>query len=528
MTIPKPVVLIILDGWGYSENERGNAIRAADTRNLDHYWTHYPHGLLDASGEDVGLPAGQMGNSEVGHLNIGAGRIVYQDLVRISKAIHDGSFYDNPALLSAVNHVKERDGSSGTGSSALHLMGLIGPGGVHSHSEHLYALLQLAKQQGLQDVYVHCFLDGRDTLPTSGLEFVLELEQKMREIGVGRVATVSGRYYAMDRDNRWERVAKAYAALVHGQGNQAPSAEEAIRRSYETGVTDEFVVPTVIRADGFAPATLQSGAAAVFFNFRADRGRELTKAFVLPDFDRFDRGERLRDLFFVTLTEYEADLPVNAVAFAPENVRWPLARVLSERGLKQFHTAETEKYAHVTFFLNGGREEPFPGEDRLLIPSPKVPTYDLQPEMSAYAVAENAVARIHSAEYDFIVINFANGDMVGHTGVEAAAQQAATAVDRCVGQVVEAVLTVGGVALVTADHGNAEQMIDFETGEPFTQHTTNPVPVYLIGAGRGQALRARGRLADLAPTILALLNIPQEEEMTGESLIISTQQDAIR
>jgi 2,3-bisphosphoglycerate-independent phosphoglycerate mutase len=463
----------------------------------------------------VGLPEGQMGNSEVGHLNIGAGFVVYQDSTRISESIRDESFFANPALLAAIQHAKER-------GTRLHLMGLLGPGGVHAYSDHLYALLRLAKEQELREVYLHPFLDGRDTPPRSAIPFTEELLAVAERIGVGRIATISGRYYAMDRDKRWERTEKAYRAIVFGDGPRATDPIEVIRTAYADGITDEFVIPTVL-LDGDAPvATLADGDAVIFFNFRTDRGRQLTRAITVPGFDGFDRGRQLQDLYYVTLTEYEAALPVN-VAFPPKDVEEPLAKVISDAGLTQFHTAETEKYAHVTFFLNGGREEPFPGEERVLIPSPKVATYDLQPEMSARPVTEEVLGAIASGRFDVIMMNFANPDMVGHTGVLDAAVEAVSVVDECLGRIVEAVLAAGGGMLITCDHGNAEQMIDPVTGAPHTAHTTNPVPCVVLlpedADFRRATLMSDGKLADIAPTVLQILGLPQPEAMTGHSLL---------
>lgn len=509
MSIPRPVVLIILDGWGVNPNPEANAIAQARTPTLDALYEANPWTTIQASEDDVGLPEGQMGNSEVGHQNMGAGFIVYQELTRLDKAIADGSFYANPTLVAACAHARER-------GTALHLFGLLGPGGVHSHWTHLFALLRLAGQQGLRRVYYHAFTDGRDTPPQSGLGFMEEVEAKMAEIGTGVVATVSGRYYAMDRDKRWERIEKAYNAIVRGQGLKAHSATAAIQQGYASNVTDEFIEPTVVEKDGLPVATLQDGDAVIFFNFRGDRGRELTKAILLPDFDGFDRGTPLQDLYYVTLTQYEEGLPVH-VAYETMEVHNPLARLLSERGLRQYHTAETEKYAHVTFFFNGRREPPFPGEDRLLVPSPKVATYDLQPEMSAYGVTDALVEHLRSGVYDFAVCNFANGDMVGHSGILAAAIKAVETVDSCLGRVVPVVRELGGLTLITADHGNCEQMIDYATGAPHTYHTLNPVPFLVVppaGSPLHHAtLRQDGRLCDVTPTILRVMNLDPAPEM---------------
>jgi 2,3-bisphosphoglycerate-independent phosphoglycerate mutase len=445
---------------------------------------------------------------------MGAGFVVYQELTRLDNAIKDGSFFTNPELVGACEHVKARN-------STLHLFGLLGPGGVHSHWAHLFALLELAKRKGISKVVYHAFTDGRDTPPESGYDFMKTILDKMQEIGVGQVGTVSGRYYAMDRDKRWERVEKAYAAIVHGEGQLVRDPLEAFTMSYQAGITDEFIVPTVVAA-GDVPHKLTDGDAVIYFNFRGDRGRELTKAIVLPDFDGFDRGKQLEDLYYVTLTQYEEGLPVH-VAYQTMEVKVPLARVLSDLGMRQFHIAETEKYAHVTFFFNGRTEPPFPGEDRVLVPSPKVATYDLKPEMSAHGVADELMARIASGEYDFIVANFANGDMVGHSGKIDATVKAAETVDECVGQVVETVKQAGGLMMLTADHGNAEQMRDPETGGPHTYHTTNPVPFILMAPDnspfRKASLREGGRLCDITPTVLDIMEIPVAPEMNCQTLI---------
>ena len=513
----QPLVLIIMDGWGCAPPGPGNAVTLADTPNMDTLWREYPHTKLEASGTRVGLPPGQMGNSEVGHLNIGAGRVVYQDLVRISLAVQDRSFFQNPAFLKAIQHVRER-------GSKLHLLGLLGPGGVHSHIDHLFALLSLAAQHHLPMVEVHAITDGRDTLPNSALGFVREVEERIKALGTGRIATVAGRYYAMDRDRRWDRIEKAYRAMVYGEGDTGPTAEAIIEASYAKGITDEFIVPAIV---GKTPeerreSLISDHDALIFYNFRTDRTRELTRALVMDEMPYFNRGPKLQDLLVVTMTEYEEGLPVT-VAFPPENVEQGLAQILSENGIRQFHTAETEKYAHVTFFFNGGREEPFPLEDRLLVPSPKVPTYDLQPEMSAPQVRDVVLNILEQGEHPVIIVNFANGDMVGHTGVIPAAVKAIETVDGCVGKIVEKVLQKGGGAIVTADHGNAEEMIDPESHGPFTAHTTNLVPFVLVGSQvKGLKLREGGALSDVAPTVLELLGIPQPEAMTGKSLIEHT------
>ncbi len=519
--VPRPLILIVMDGWGLNSRTEANAIALARTPAIDRLARTFPHTQLATSGPAVGLPEGQMGNSEVGHLNIGAGKRVLQEFTRVSAAIHDGTFFENPALLKAVQHVKRH-------GSALHLCGLIGPGGVHAHQGHLYACLQLAARHEVERVFIHAFTDGRDTSPFGALEYMKELLARTREIDSAhpaRVATISGRYYAMDRDNRWDRIAKAYVAMTRAEGHRASDPVAAIQHSYDESVTDEFIVPTVLMQDNHPVATVKAGDSVIYFNFRSDRGRELTKAFVLDELPpqakgTFERGPKLDDLVFVTMTEYEAGLPVD-VAFPADNVDLPLAKILADRGMRQFHTAETEKYAHVTFFFNGGREAPFPGEDRLLVPSPKVATYDLKPEMSAPEVTDEAVRRINSGEYDVVIMNYANADMVGHTAVLAAAIKAVEAVDAGVGRVVEAALARGGAALITADHGNAEQLIEYDTGKPHTSHTTNPVPFYFVVPQMPNArLRGDGILADVAPTMLQLLQIPQPKAMTGRTLIL--------
>jgi 2,3-bisphosphoglycerate-independent phosphoglycerate mutase len=515
MQRPRPFVLCVIDGWGVSDRADGNAVALAHAPNMAAWATTYPYTTLAASELAVGLPEGQMGNSEVGHLNIGAGFVVYQDSTRISEAIRDKSFFQNQVLLSAFDHARRN-------SSQIHLMGLLGPGGVHAYSEHLYALLELAKQQNASQIFMHTFLDGRDTPPQSALPFMQELLSVIERLGVGQVATVSGRYYAMDRDKRWDRTAKAYRVLVHAEGETAADPIAAIQQSYDKSVTDEFVLPTVIVRDGQPVATVRDNDAVIFFNFRTDRPRQMTKAFTLPDFDGFDRGQQLSNLLFVTMTEYEAGLPVQ-VAFPPQNVEEPLAKVISDAGLSQFHTAETEKYAHVTFFINGGREEPFPGEERRLVASPKVATYDLQPEMSAPGVTDSVIEAIQSGKYDVIVMNYANPDMVGHTGVLPAAIISVEVVDQCLGRIAEALLAHGGGMLITCDHGNVEQMVDPITGAPHTAHTTNPVPCVIIVPEdsdlRHVALRSGGKLADVAPTVIDLLGLHKPAAMTGESLL---------
>ncbi len=511
----KPTVLMILDGYGLRKETHGNAIALADTPVVDRLKKEYPFVKGYASGLAVGLPDGQMGNSEVGHLNMGAGRIVYQDLTKISKAIADGDFFENPELLRACKNAKDND-------SALHLYGLVSDGGVHSHQEHLYGLLELAKRQNLTKVFIHCFMDGRDTPPESGKGYVEELEEKCQEIGVGEIASVAGRYYAMDRDNRWERTQKAYDALTKGIGETALSGHEAMQNSYDAGTTDEFVLPTVITDKNGAPvATIKNNDSIIFFNFRPDRARQITRCFCCDDFDGFERGKRI-ETTYVCFTDYDATIPNKTVAFPKEEIVNTLGEYISSLGMTQARIAETEKYAHVTFFFNGGVEKPNPGEDRFLIPSPKVATYDLQPEMSAYGVCDKLCEAIHSCQYDVIIINFANSDMVGHTGVLAAAIKAVEAVDECVGKTVEAVKEVGGQMFLCADHGNSDMMIDEESGEPFTAHTTNPVPFILINADPQYKLREGGKLADIAPTLLELMGIPQPAEMTGESLLIQS------
>lgn len=501
----KPLILMILDGFGIAP-EYGNAIMAAKKPNLDRIFRENPLTQIGASGLNVGLPNGQMGNSEVGHTNIGAGRIVYQELTRITKQIEDGEFYKNPALIKAVAAAKAK-------GTALHLIGLLSDGGVHSHNGHLYALLELAKQNGLSNVYVHALLDGRDVPPSSGKGFVEDCLTKMQEIGVGKIATVAGRYYAMDRDNRWERVSKTYNAMVLGEGIQNPDPVDAVAKSYENGVTDEFVLPVVCGTEG----RISADDSVIFFNFRPDRARELTRAFVDPDFTGFERAKGFFPLTYVCMTQYDATMPNVDVAFHPQSLKNTLGEYLSDLGMTQLRIAETEKYAHVTFFFNGGVETVYPGEDRVLIHSPKVATYDMQPEMSAYAVTDALVEKIDSGLYDVIILNFANCDMVGHTGIFDAAKAAVEAVDTCVGRVIDAIQRMNGTAIITADHGNAEKMYE-EDGSPFTAHTTNPVPLCVVGYPC--KLRADGKLADIAPTMLKILGLPQPAEMTGESIIV--------
>lgn len=508
--MPKPLLLMVLDGWGINHNRENNAIALANTPNMTRLCAEYPCTDIGTSGMSVGLPEGQMGNSEVGHLNIGAGRIVYQDLTRISKAIDDGDFFENPVLLDCLARTKAAGGR-------LHLSGLLSDGGVHSHNTHLYALLELAKREGVKDVFIHCLLDGRDTPPKSGADYLSQLEDKLAEIGVGRIATVIGRYYAMDRDNRWERVEKAYAAMVYGEGERFTSAALAIEKSYMEGVTDEFVVPCVI-TDGESAGRVRNDDGIIFFNFRSDRAREITRAFTDLSFTGFQRGEWRRLASYVCMTEYDATFGL-PIAFPSENLVNIFGEVVSHAGLRQLRIAETEKYAHVTFFFNGGVEEPFPNEERCLIPSPKeVATYDQKPEMSAYPVTEELLRRIDQDIYDVIVLNFANADMVGHTGILEAAIKAIEVVDDCVGRLVAKVREKGGVVLITADHGNAEVMVD-ENGGPHTAHTTDRSPFILVDDSRKGASLRPGILADVAPTMLEILGLPQPSEMTGKSLL---------
>ena len=501
----KPLVLMILDGFGIAPTE-GNAIAAAKHPNMDKIFAENPHTQIGASGMDVGLPDGQMGNSEVGHTNIGAGRIVYQELTRITKSAQDGDMDKNEALLKAMNNAKDN-------GKALHFMGLLSDGGVHSHNTHLYALLEMAKRVGVEKVFVHCFMDGRDVPPSSGKDYVKELMDKLEEIGVGKIATVMGRYYAMDRDNRWERVEKAYAAMVYGEGEQAECPLCAMQNSYDKEVTDEFVVPTVVK--GAEP--ISEGDSVIFYNFRPDWAREITRTLVDPDFTGFERKKGFFPLTYVCMTQYDATMPNVEVAYKPESLVNTFGEYISNKGLTQLRIAETEKYAHVTFFFNGGVEKQYPGEDRILVKSPAVATYDLQPEMSAYEVTDKMVEAVKSGKYDALILNYANCDMVGHTGVFEAAVKAVEAVDTCVGRVVEAVKEMGGCVLLTADHGNADKMVD-EDGTPFTAHTTNPVPFCVIN--HPCQLREGGRLADIAPTMLKILGLEQPAEMTGESIIL--------
>jgi len=506
-----PVALVILDGWGINDSSQDNAVRLARTPRLDALFRDYPSTRLGASGRDVGLPDGQMGNSEVGHLNIGAGRIVYQDLTRISKSIADGDFFTNATLVGALDRLRETGGK-------LHLMGLLSGGGVHSHNTHLYAMVELARRQQIADVCIHAFLDGRDTPPKSGGGYLAELEERLAVLGRGRVATVMGRFYAMDRDNRWERVERAYRAMTAGEGIAAASSAEAIEEAYAAGQTDEFVEPRIVCRPGAKSGTIADGDAVVFFNFRSDRAREITRAFTEKGFGGFARGEAPKLAAYVCMSEYDETFAL-PVAFPPQSHAHLLGEVVSAAGKRQLRIAETEKYAHVTFFFNGGSEVPSPGEERVLIPSPKdVTTYDQKPAMSAPAVTDEVVGRVASGAYDLIVLNFANPDMVGHTGVSPAAVAAMETVDACVGRVVDAVLAAQGCLLITADHGNCEQMVD-ANGQPHTAHTSNPVPLLLVDPTRRGATLRPGILADLAPTILELMGLPTPAEMTGRSLL---------
>ncbi|MGN1320718.1 MAG: 2,3-bisphosphoglycerate-independent phosphoglycerate mutase [Acutalibacteraceae bacterium] len=501
----KPVVLCIMDGFGIRNVKEGNAIYTANTPNLDKYFTECPFTTIGASGLDVGLPDGQMGNSEVGHTNIGAGRVVYQMLVKITKDIEEGTFFNIEALKAAIENCKKND-------SALHLIGLLSDGGVHSHIDHLYGLLQMAKKNGLKKVFVHCLMDGRDVSTTSGVGFIKELQNKMIELGVGKIATVMGRYYAMDRDFAWDRVEKAYSAMVYGEGIKTSDIVNTIVESYSNDVTDEFIVPTVVDSEGM----IKPNDSVVSFNFRPDRARQYTRAFVDPAFDGFERKNGFFPLHYVCMTQYDETMPNVSVAYPPEELKMTFGEYLASKNLTQLRIAETQKYAHVTFFFNGGEEKTFKGEDRILIQSPDVPTFDLQPEMSAYPVCDAVCEQIRSGKYDAVILNFANCDMVGHTGVFDAAVKAVEAVDECVGKVVEAATQMGGSVIITADHGNADCMVG-EDGNPFTPHTTNPVPFCVVGYPC--KLREGGRLADIAPTMLKILGLPQPAEMTGESII---------
>ena len=501
----KPLILIIMDGFGLRTSDMGNAIHAAKHPNLARLFSENPTTQLGASGLDVGLPDGQMGNSEVGHTNIGAGRVVYQELTRITKQIQDGSFFENEAFLGAVANCKEHD-------SALHIYGLMSDGGVHSHIEHIFGLLELAKKNGLTKVFVHCFMDGRDVPPTSGIDYIRQLKAKMEELGVGQIATIEGRYYAMDRDNRFERVVKAYSAMVYGEGEYNPDPVAAMQASYDAGVTDEFIVPVVITKD----ACIQENDSIIFANFRPDRAREITRTFVDPDFTGFERRNGCFPVYYVCMTQYDATMPNVHIAFKPQSLTNTFGEYIAENGLTQLRIAETEKYAHVTFFFNGGVEAPYKNEERDLIASPKVATYDLQPEMSAYKVCDKVVEEIKSGKFDVIILNYANCDMVGHTGVFDAAVKAVEAVDECVGKTVDAILEMGGVAMITADHGNADQMLEEDGVSPFTAHSCNPVPFCVVGY---PCTLHEGRLADIAPTMLQVLGLPQPAEMDGKSLM---------
>lgn len=527
MPSPKPVVLIIMDGWGIAPPSKGNGVTLAKKPVFDHLITHYPVLTLQASGEAVGLSWGEMGNSEVGHLNLGSGKIVYQTLPRINKAIESGDFLQNEMFVKAVKHAQKNN-------SHLHLLGMVSNGGVHSHIDHLFALLDFCKQQQVKEVFIHAILDGRDTKQDGGLEFIKSLQAKMAEIGLGKIATISGRYYAMDRDNRWEREEKAFKAMVAGEAERmSDDPIKVIQEAYSQENYDEQFIPTVITAGGKPTATIDDKDAVIFFNFRADRARQITTAFTVPGFEKFKRPKEYKDLQFVTMTEYEKDLPVD-VAYPPELIDYPLARVISDAGLNQLHIAETEKYAHVTFFFNGGKEDPFKNEDRILVPSPSVPTYDQKPEMSAAELNAKLIPEIKAGKHHFVVINYANPDMVGHTGVIPATVKAIQAVDKNMGEVIKVVEEMGGVCLVTADHGNAEELINLQTGEIDKEHSTNPVPFIVVGskfAGKSltpgldsadgdlSIVTPSGMLADIAPTILKLMEVDQPEDMTGSPLI---------
>ncbi|NLJ78002.1 MAG: 2,3-bisphosphoglycerate-independent phosphoglycerate mutase [Tissierellia bacterium] len=505
----KPTILMILDGWGMGKEYSGNAIHLAKTHNLDRLFKEYPSTRLKASGSAVGLPDGQMGNSEVGHLNIGSGRIVYQELTRISQAIEDGDFFEKKEFIDAIDNAKDNN-------SKLHIMGLVSDGGVHSHNSHLYALLELCKANDFHDVYMHCFLDGRDVPPTIGKRHIMELTDRIEDIGIGRIATISGRYYAMDRDMRWERTQLAYDAMVSGVGKRDISPVEAIRKSYEDGINDEFIVPTIITEGGEPIATIDDGDSIIFFNFRPDRARQITRAIVDEDFKGFERKKEV-ETFYVTMTEYDANIGNVHIAFGTEKPEDTLGEYISNLGLSQLRIAETEKYAHVTFFFNGGREEPYNKEDRVLVPSPKVATYDLKPEMSAPGVKDEVLNRLKMDKYDLIILNFANPDMVGHTGVVEASIKAVETVDRCVGEIISLLVEKGGKAIITSDHGNAEMLIDEEDNSPITAHTTNDVPLILVG--EGDVNLREGILADIAPTLLDMMGLEKPEAMKGRTLI---------
>ena len=507
----KVTMLMILDGFGDNPNKDGNAIKLANTPNIDKLMKKYPNTDIYTSGKYVGLPDGQMGNSEVGHTNIGAGRIVYQELTRITKSIEDGDFFSNQELIAAIENCKKNN-------SKLHILGLVSDGGVHSHIRHLYGLLELAKRRDFEDVYVHCFLDGRDTPPASAEGYIIKLQEKMQEKGIGKIASISGRFYSMDRDKRWQRVQKCYDALAKGEGLKANSAVKAIEDSYQKEVFDEFVEPTVI-CNGEEPiAKIEENDSVIFFNFRPDRAREITRAIVDKEFNEFETKKM--NVYFVCFTNYDETMPNVHIAFKKETLHNTFGEVVSKAGLTQLRIAETEKYAHVTFFFNGGEEKQYPGEDRILVPSPKVETYDQKPEMSAYEVTDKVVEALENDKYDAVILNFANTDMVGHTGSLEAAIKAVEAVDECVGRIVKVIEEKKGNLIITADHGNAEQMIDYKTGEPHTAHTTNPVPIILITDNPNYKLKENGKLADLAPTMLDLMGLEKPEEMTGESLLI--------
>ena len=506
----KTTMLMILDGFGINENENGNAVKLANTPNIDKLMKTCPTTEIYTSGLKVGLPEGQMGNSEVGHTNIGAGRIVYQELTRITKSIEDGDFFSIPEFIEAIENCKKNN-------SKLHIMGLLSDGGVHSHMRHLFGLLELAKRKDFEEVYVHCFLDGRDTPPASAEGYIMKLQEKMKEKGVGKIASISGRFYSMDRDKRWNRIQKTYDAMVNGIGEKSASPITAIESSYQKEIFDEFVEPTVICNGDKPVATISKNDSVIFFNFRPDRAREITRTLVDTNFEDFETKKDL-NLFFVCMTQYDETMPNVKVAFKPTTLVNTFGEYISDKGMTQLRIAETEKYAHVTFFFNGGNEKQYKGEDRILVPSPKVETYDMQPEMSAPEVTEKVVDAINSKKYDVIILNFANPDMVGHTGNLEAAIKAVETIDASVGKVVEAVNAQNGVLMITADHGNCEQMIDYKTGEPHTAHTTNPVPLILVGMDNAK-LR-EGKLADLTPTMLDIMGLKKPEEMTGESIIV--------
>jgi len=506
----KHIVLVVLDGWGYSENPHHNAIYSANTPTWDRLWSECPHALIDGSGKSVGLPQDQMGNSEVGHLNLGAGRVVFQEFTRIENAIEDGEFYKNPALTAAVDKARQA-------GKAVHILGLLSPGGVHSHELQIQAMVRLAAERGLQDIHLHAFLDGRDTPPQSAAESLLGMESLLNELGAGRISSIIGRYYAMDRDKRWDRVRTAYELISDGIAEySSPSPRAALEQAYARGETDEFVKATTIHEDGAAPARINDGDVVIFMNFRADRARQLTQAFVDPAFDGFERRRNIQLGDFVCLTEYKKGFPVS-IAFPPQPLKNVLGAYLADHGLRQLRIAETEKYAHVTFFFNGGEEQPFKGEDRILVDSPQVATYDLKPEMHAPELTDKLVTAINSRQYDVIICNFANPDMVGHTGKFDAAVKAIEAVDQCLARVVDAIKSSGSELIITADHGNAEQMVDPQSDQPHTAHTSNLVPFVYVG--RNATVRDGGTLSDVAPTILQLMAMPQPKEMTGHSLI---------